>query len=194
MWVKICGLTRADAVTAALDAGADAVGFVFSPSVRQLTPAQAAVLAAPARGRVACVAVTLHPQQALVNEILDVFKPDLLQSDLADLEGLELPATLACLPVLRAGAVPGANGPARALLEGARSGAGEVGDWAAAARLARRIQIILAGGLSAANVAEAISAVQPFGVDASSGLESEPGIKSVAKINAFVSAARAASR
>jgi phosphoribosylanthranilate isomerase len=68
-----------------------------------------------------------------------------------------------------------------------------VGDWAAAAQLARQMQLVLAGGLSAANVAAAIRAVHPFGVDASSGLESAPGIKSVAKIRDFVSAARAAS-
>jgi phosphoribosylanthranilate isomerase len=194
MWVKVCGLTRADAVAAALAAGADALGFVFSPSVRQLTPTQAALLAAPARGRAACVAVTLHPPQALVTEILSVFAPDWLQTDLEDLDYLQLPDTLPCLPVLRGGSALCATWPARALFEGARSGAGEVGDWAAAAHLSQRMQIILAGGLSASNVAEAIRAVQPFGVDASSGLESEPGIKSVEKINAFVSAARAASR
>lgn len=194
MWVKVCGLTRADAVAAALDAGADALGFVFSPSVRQLTPAQAATLAAPARGRAICVAVTLHPQQALVNEILGVFAPDLLQTDLEDLAQLKLPATLPCLPVLRGSTARCATWPARALFEGARSGTGELSDWGAAAALARQMQIILAGGLSAMNVAEAIRAVQPFGVDASSALESEPGIKSVEKINAFVSAARAATR
>jgi phosphoribosylanthranilate isomerase len=104
VWVKVCGLTRADAVAAALEAGADALGFVFSPSVRQLTPAQAAQLAAPARGRAECVAVTLHPDQALIDEILGVFKPDVLQTDLGDLAGLQLPEKLACLPVLRGNA------------------------------------------------------------------------------------------
>jgi phosphoribosylanthranilate isomerase len=194
VWVKVCGLTSAEAVAAALDAGADALGFVFSPSVRQLTAAQAAVLAAPARGRAECVAVTLHPEQALIDEILSVFGPDLLQSDLEDLEQLRLPGTLPCLPVLRGSTAHCASWPARVLFEGPRSGAGEIGDWAAAAQLAAQIEVILAGGLSPSNVAAAIRAVQPFGVDASSGLESEPGLKSVAKIREFVSAARAASR
>lgn len=194
MWIKVCGLTRADAVAAALEVGADALGFVFSPSVRQLTPAQAVTLAAPARGRATCVAVTLHPEQALVDEILNVFQPDVLQTDVEDFEHLKLPATLTRLPVLRGTSSYASAWPARALFEGPRSGAGELGDWTIAAQMAQQTQIILAGGLSAANVAEAIRAVHPFGVDASSGLESEPGIKSVEKINAFVSAARAASR
>jgi phosphoribosylanthranilate isomerase len=193
-WVKVCGLTRADAVAAALDAGANALGFVFSPSVRQLTPAQAAQLAAPARGRAECVAVTLHPDQALIDEILGAFKPDVLQTDLGDLAGLRLPATLACLPVLRGNASLHGIWPARLLFEGPRSGAGERSDWAEAAQLARLTKIILAGGLTAANVAAAIHTVHPYGVDASSGLESEPGLKSVAKISDFVSAARAAFR
>jgi phosphoribosylanthranilate isomerase len=194
MWVKVCGVTRADAVAAALDAGADAVGFVFSPSVRQLTPAQAATLAAPARGRATCVAVTLHPEQALVDEIIRIFQPDLLQTDLADLKDLKIPATLACLPVLRGNATLRGIWPAQLLFEGPRSGSGELSDWAEAAQLARLTKIILAGGLSGLNVAAAIRTVHPFGVDASSGLESEPGIKSVEKISAFVSAARAATR
>jgi phosphoribosylanthranilate isomerase len=194
MWVKVCGLTRADAIAAALEAGADALGFVFSPSVRQLTAAQATMLAAPARGRAQCVAVTLHPDQALIDEILGEFQPDLLQTDLRDLEQLKLPRTLTLLPVLRGTSAFATAWPARALFEGPRSGAGELGDWSIAAQMAQQTQLILAGGLSAANVAEAIRAVHPYGVDASSGLESEPGIKNVGKIKDFVSAARAASR
>jgi len=192
VWVKVCGLTRADAVQAALEAGADAIGFVFSASVRQLTPARAAQLAAPARGRVTCVAVTLHPEQTLVDEIMGIFKPDLLQTDQEDLGQLLLPSSLALLPVIRASGNAGSAWPARVLFEGPRSGSGQVGDWAVATRLARQTEIVLAGGLSPENVSEAIRAVRPFGVDASSGLESAPGIKSLAKINAFVSAARAA--
>jgi phosphoribosylanthranilate isomerase len=192
VWVKVCGLTRPEAVQAALAAGADALGFVFSPSVRRLTPAEAAQLAAPARGRASCVAVTLHPEQVLVDEILSVFSPDLLQTDQEDLEHLQLPASLALLPVIRSSRTHGGAWPARLLFEGPRSGSGQVGDWTAAAQLAQQTEIILAGGLSPDNVSVAIRTVRPFGVDASSGLESEPGIKSVAKINAFVSAARAA--
>ena len=81
MWIKICGITAEDAIAAALEARADAVGFIFAPSVRRLTPQQAARLAAPARGRVHLIAVGLHPEQSLVDEIIAVLKPDALQTD-----------------------------------------------------------------------------------------------------------------
>ena len=66
MWIKICGMTSAEAVAAALEAQVDAIGFVFAPSSRQVTPEQAAKLAAPARGRALCIAVTQHPAQQWV--------------------------------------------------------------------------------------------------------------------------------
>jgi len=103
-WIKICGMTDEAAVTAALAAGVDAIGFVFAPSVRQVTPARAAELARPARRRVDCIAVTRHPSQALIDEVLRDFAPDVLQTDVEDFDTLRLPATLARLPVLRAGA------------------------------------------------------------------------------------------
>src|ERR1700730_7213267 len=98
MWVKTCGMTTPEAVSAALDAGVDAIGFVFAESSRQLTPQRAARLAQAARGRVRCVAVTRHPAQATVDEILEVFGPDALQTDLSDLDRLQLPAGLELLP------------------------------------------------------------------------------------------------
>src|SRR5215475_2628213 len=101
MWIKICGMTTADAVTAAVDAGVDAIGFVFADSVRQLTPHAAATLARPVRGRARCVAVTRHPKQREIDEILNGFRPDVLQTDAADFASLRLPATLERLPVLR---------------------------------------------------------------------------------------------
>lgn len=101
IWVKICGLTTPDGVTAALDAGADAIGFVFAKSVRQVSADVALRLAAPARGRALCVAVTRHPSQRDIDEIVAVFKPDVLQSDLADLALLRLPTELALMPVFR---------------------------------------------------------------------------------------------
>lgn len=193
MWIKICGMTSEEAVTAALEARADAVGFVFAESPRQLTPARAAHLARAARGRVRCVAVTRHPTQATVDEILEMFAPDVLQTDLSDLERLALPAALERLPVLRVGAEVPAGLPGRILFEGPRSGSGSVSDWSAARRLARRTELILAGGLNAANVGAAIAAVRPFGVDVSSGVELKPGMKNPAEIAGFVRAARAAS-
>lgn len=196
MWIKICGMTGEAAVGAALAAGADAIGFVFAPSVRQVGVKQAALLAAPARGRVRCVAVTLHPSQAQVEAILDGFRPDVLQTDLPDLAHLQLPEQLELLPVVRLGTAPRfalpAELPQRILLEGPRSGAGVATDWTVAADAARRTQLVLAGGLSPDNVAAAIAAVRPFGVDVSSGVESAPGVKDTHRIEAFVRAARAA--
>jgi phosphoribosylanthranilate isomerase len=192
MWIKICGLTSEVAVATALQARADAIGFVFAPSVRRLEPTQAAQLAAPARGRILCVAVTLHPSQAAIDQILREFNPDVLQTDLSDIAQLRLPLQLAVLPVVRAGASLPAAAPPRLLFEGPRSGAGTATDWTQAGPLARRTQLILAGGLTPHNVAVAIAAVQPFGVDVSSGVESTPGQKDPRKIVEFIQAARAA--
>ncbi|NBU24113.1 MAG: phosphoribosylanthranilate isomerase [Gammaproteobacteria bacterium] len=192
MFVKICGLTTPEGVAAALEAGADALGFVFAPSVRRVTPAAAAALAAPVRGRALCVAVTLHPQASEVEEILDIFAPDLLQTDLADAAALSPRARARLLPVLRDGAALPEPLPPRVLYEGAVSGTGRRADWAGAHAVARRAEVLLAGGLNPDNVAEAIRVVRPWGVDVSSGVESAPGLKSPAKILQFVAAARAA--
>lgn len=191
MWIKICGMTTPDAIATALEAGADAIGFVFAASPRQLTPEAAAQLARPVRGRVRCVAVTRQPGQPALDEMLRVFRPDVLQTDEADLGALRLPPSLELLPVVRAGQRPAAL-PARVLFEGAASGTGTVSDWSAARRLALRTQLVLAGGLDPANVGEAIAAVRPFGVDVSSGVEARPGVKSPLRIMQFVAAARSA--
>jgi phosphoribosylanthranilate isomerase len=205
-FIKICGMTTPEAVDAALAARVDAIGFVFSPSPRQLTPAAAVRLAAPARGRTLCVAVTRHPDQALLDEILARFAPDLWQSDWEDVAALRAPASLTVLPVLRsdagpnaapgagvgADAAPSSALPPRLLYEGPVSGAGEFCDWSSARVLARRTELILAGGLDAGSVGAAIAAVEPFGVDVSSGVEAQPGIKSAEKIVRFAEAARMA--
>jgi phosphoribosylanthranilate isomerase len=82
--------------------------------------------------------------------------------------------------------------PRRLLLESGRSGAGERADWKAAARLAIAGELVLAGGLDAENVADAVATVRPFGIDVSSGVESSRGVKEAALIRNFVSVARAA--
>jgi phosphoribosylanthranilate isomerase len=194
LWIKICGLTSHAAVSAALDAGVDAIGFVFhEDSPRNVTPARAAALAAGAPSGIVRVAVTQHPSQALVDAIATGFAPDLLQTDAGDLAQISLPPGLGSLPVFRSGQqLPGIL-PARCLYESAKSGSGITADWGAARELAFRTELILGGGLSPQNVATAIGVVQPFGVDVSSGVESAPGTKDVARIYAFVAAARAAS-
>lgn len=192
MWIKICGMTTPDAVAASLDAGADAIGFVFAESVRRVSPNFANRLATAARGRIPCVAVTRHPSQQIIDEILNGFKPDMLQADASDLPLLELPSHLELLPVLRGEPLEGGELPPRLLFEGRASGTGLTCDWSAARRVARRSQLILAGGLNPGNVTAAIAEVAPFGVDVSSGVESRPGVKSPLEIASFVSAARRA--
>ncbi len=196
LWVKICGLTEAGAVAAAVAAGADAIGFVFAESVRRVEPDAAAALAGAARGRCEIVAVMQHPAQALVDEVCAALRPDAVQTDAGDFAGLNLPPGIARLPVYRDGTpLDAASGPerhGRILYEGVRSGAGERADWGRARALAARFELILAGGLDRANVGSAVAAVRPAGVDVSSGVESAPGKKDTHRIRAFVAAARAA--
>lgn len=191
-FIKICGMTTPVAVETALACEVDAVGFVFAASVRKVTVERANELAAPARRRVACVAVTRHPTRELIEQILRDFRPDILQTDIEDLDSLELPQTLSVLPVMRPGSVSACALPGRVLFEGPMSGTGQTTDWEVAADLARGCQLILAGGLNPMNVGIAIRQVRPFGVDVSSGVEDQPGIKSADKIEKFVTAARMA--
>jgi phosphoribosylanthranilate isomerase len=192
MWIKICGMTSADAIAAAALAEVDAIGFVFAPSPRQVTPGQAAQLAALAPSGMLRVAVAQHPLQLKVDEICRILKPDYFQTDVEDLRELKIPPHIKVLPVVRFGRKTPSPLPPRMLFEGPSSGVGELADWGRAAELARQTDVILAGGLCSDNVGEAIHAVRPFGVDVSSGVEDAPGIKDPEKIAAFVRAARAA--
>jgi phosphoribosylanthranilate isomerase len=192
LWIKICGLTTEPGVAAAVESGVDAVGFVFAPSSRRVTAERAQALAAAVPASIARVAVMLHPMQQAVDEMLRAFRPDVLQTDASDFDALVLPASLGRLPVLRPQTRDPDPLPARVLMEGARSGTGEIADWTRARALARRTELVLAGGLDAANVATAIAAVRPFGVDVSSGVEDAPGRKSPQRIVDFVAAARQA--
>jgi phosphoribosylanthranilate isomerase len=192
MWIKICGLTSADAVAAAAEAKVDAIGFVFAPSPRQVTPGQAAQLAALAPPGILRIAVSQHPLQMKVEEICRSMKPDYFQTDVEDLRELKIPSPVKLLPVVRFGRKTPSPLPSLMLFEGPTSGIGELADWGRAAELARQTQLILAGGLSVSNVAEAIAAVRPFGVDVSTGVEATPGIKDPDKILEFVRVVRAA--
>jgi len=190
MWIKLCGMTSVEAVQTAIELHVDAVGFVFAPSKRQVSAEQARGLAQTVPARMQRVAVMLHPTQAQVDDVLRVFKPDVLQTDWTDLADLSLPSALQVLPVLRASKpLPGAL-PTRFLFEGPVSGTGETADWQQATQLASQRQLVLAGGLNCTNVAAAIAAVRPFGVDVSSGIESAPGVKDRHKMIEFVEAAR----
>jgi phosphoribosylanthranilate isomerase len=195
LWIKICGLRTATAIEVAAAAGANALGFVFhGASPRNLSLAAARELQRAVPAGVERVAVFLHPSQELVDAVLAAIEPDWLQTDAGDLPGLRLPEGLRLLPVLRGGAVEAQALPGRILFESARSGAGECADWSSAARLARETQLVLAGGLHPANVTEAVRTVRPFGVDVSSGVERERGVKDAALIREFIRAAREAER
>ena len=193
LWIKVCGLRTAEAVQAAVEAGADAVGFVFhAASPRNLELDAARVLAGAVPSQVAKVAVFMHPSQALLDAAVEAVRPAWVQTDAEDLGRLHVAAGVRVLPVYRTGtgiASQSLRGR-RFLLESARSGAGERADWNAAAALAPVGELVLAGGLDATNVAEAIATVRPFGVDVSSGVERERGVKDPALIRAFVSTAR----
>jgi phosphoribosylanthranilate isomerase len=195
MFVKVCGLKSERAVRAAVEAGADALGFVFARSPRQVSPEQAVALTCKLPAGIVRVAVMLHPSIAEWNRVLDVFKPDWLQADADDFALLSVPAHVMRLPVYRdkaphAPEQPGFVWPEHLLFEGARSGAGLKPDWNIAARFAGQTKMLLAGGLNPENVREAIRMVHPWGVDVSSGVESSPGIKDPERIAAFIAAAR----
>lgn len=188
MFVKICGLTTLEAAETAVEAGADALGFVFASSPRRIDPARAVAISGELPPVVLRVAVFRRPSPREIDEVLEVFTPDLVQADHDTLFGFEATETL---PVFR----EDAGGPpegGRFLYEGSLSGAGRPVDFARAAGVARTGQMVLAGGLRPDNVGSAISRVRPYGVDVSSGVERAPGIKDPALIRSFVAAARAA--
>ena len=193
LWIKVCGMRTREAIEAAAQSGADAVGFVFHEgSPRNLTVESASALQSCVPAAVARVAVFLHPSQDLVDEVVAAIRPDWVQTDADDLATLRLPAGQRVLPVLRSGRARIAPLPKRCLLESARSGAGERADWQEAAHITALTEVVLAGGLDASNVGEAVRRVRPFGVDVSSGVESGRGVKDVVKIRDFIRAARAA--
>jgi phosphoribosylanthranilate isomerase len=199
MFVKICGLSTEEHVQAAIDAGADAVGFVFADSVRRVDPARAAQIVADVPANVKRVAVMLHPSSDEWQAVLGEFTPDVLQTDAEDFANLDIPDDIERWPVYREGnRVTDTSRPCLRvsvtllLYEGAKSGQGEMVDWTRAADLAKNRRMVLAGGLSIDNVAEAIATVHPYGVDVSSGVESAPGQKDAQKIRDFISAAKAA--
>jgi len=193
IFVKICGLSDPEHVHAAIDAGADAVGFVFAESVRRITPVEAATVSAHVPPHIKRVAVMLHPTNDEWQEVLREFTPDVLQTDAEDFASLDVPESIERWPVFREGkGLPEARNTY--VYEGKKSGQGASVDWSRAATLACDGNMILAGGLAAGNVAAAIATVRPYGVDVSSAVESAPGQKDARMINEFVSAAKAAEK
>ncbi len=200
--VKFCGLTRPGDVRLACELGVDAVGFVLAPSPRQVQAPQLAGLRAAVSPLVQVVALFMNPQGSEVLDAIRRLRPSLLQfhgreSD-AFCRGFGLPF-LKTLPmgegsedpVAAAKRYPSAlaflldgHGPGQA------GGRGQAFDWSRAPRLDR--PVFLAGGLSPANVAEAITAARPYAVDVSSGIESAPGQKDGEKMQQFLEEVRRA--
>ena len=192
--IKICGVTSTDAARAAVEAGADGVGFVFAESPRRIGAGQALEISRALPPFVARVAVFRLPDPAEVAEIVRAVRPTLVQSEPVDGLREALPDGVGLLPVyhddgdLVARVELAEPGPL--LLEAAgRGGRGIAPDWGRAAEIARRFPLVLAGGLDPDNVAEAIGEVRPFAVDVSSGVESAPGVKDPERIRRFVEAA-----
>jgi phosphoribosylanthranilate isomerase len=208
--VKICGLSTRETLGAALEAGADMVGFVFfPPSPRHLGLEAARDLGKLAKGRALKVALTVDADDATLAAILEAMQPDILQ-----LHGHETAARLAdirrkfSLPVMKAIAVetaadlaslPGYAGVADRILFDARApkqatrpgGLGAAFDWRVLENLDLDVPFMVSGGLHAGNVAEAVRVTRAGGVDVSSGVELAPGRKDPGLIGAFIRAARA---
>jgi phosphoribosylanthranilate isomerase len=209
--VKICGLSTPAALEAALDAGADMVGFVFFPkSPRHLDWATARALGRQARGRAKIVALSVDADDETLKRIADALSPDLMQ-----LHGRETPervkriGELCASPTMKAIGVAAradlaeadayagaadyllidAKAPKDAALPG---GNGRPFDWSLTRDFRPPVPWLLSGGLDPDTVATAIELSQARGVDVSSGVESAPGVKDEARIRAFVAAARRA--
>jgi phosphoribosylanthranilate isomerase len=184
MMVKVCGITRRQDAEVAVEAGASAIGFIFYPkSPRYITPEHAAQLALGLP--VWKVGIFVNETAASVEAVMRA-----ANLDIAQLYGGETPAAPRAwrafrLPLPAGSGAPDAAGAEAVLLDGPANGI--TFDWTQAHIAGTKI--IVAGGLDASNVAEAIRTAQPWGVDASSRLESAPGIKDHDKVRQFVKAA-----
>ena len=201
---KICGITRIEDALAAVEAGADAIGLVFyAKSPRAVTVQQARAIIAALPPFVTTVGLFVNASRCELGEILDAVPLDLLQfhgdESSADCEGYHRPYIKALR--VKAGddiaascdAYPRASGILLdTYVEGVPGGTGEAFDWSLVPRGLSK-PIILAGGLSAQNVAQAIAQVRPYAVDVSGGVEQAKGIKDQAKIRAFMQAVRGSS-
>src|SRR5215510_2347889 len=198
MLVKICGMTRLEDARVAADAGAGAIGFIFWPgSPRFIDPFRARQIAAAMPPFVAAVGVFVDQPAEYVSGVASLVRLSAVQ-----LHGAETLQYAAALnrPVIKALTLGDASidrWPANVtvLLDAhdplKKGGTGTAIDWSAAAAVARRRPVLLAGGLTPENVGEAITRVRPFGIDVSSGVEQAPGIKNPERIRALFKAIHA---
>jgi len=196
LFVKLCGIRTPTELEVAIDAGADAVGFVLTSSPRQISLAQAASLMSLLPQSVLGVAVFHDPSPELLARTRTEVGPDLFQGEVGKLAGLPSDRLL---PVVVDG--PGLEGSLDRALDttgsgmvlvdsAAKGGTGRASDWERLAALRSSSHVVLAGGLDPGNVGIAVSTVSPFGVDVSSGIEKALGEKDPDLIRAFVAAAR----
>ena len=201
--IKICGLTRVEEALAAAEAGADAIGLMFyEPSPRCVDLETAAAIAAALPPFVSRVGVFVDPEEGRVREVLERCRIDRLQ-----FHGEESPEFCRQfgLPVIKAVRVRDESALAElaaydreawlldSYVKGVPGGTGEVFNWDLAVRaVALGRPVLLAGGLTPDNAAEAVRQVRPYGLDVSSGVEAAPGRKDADKVRAFIRAARGA--
>ena len=210
--IKICGLSTEATVEAALMAGADMIGLNFyRPSPRFVETEMAARLARLARGKALIVAVVVDEDDDCLSRIVDMVRPDILQLHGAEsIARVDQVARRFSLPVMKAVGVRAAEdvetargflGAAQRIMLDAKppktagalpGGNGLSFDWRLVSSLDPPLPFMLSGGLDETNVAAAINLVRPAGVDVSSGVESQPGVKDAGRITAFIAAARAA--
>ena len=199
MFVKICGITNEDDALLAVALGADAIGFVFAPSVRQIAVQKVYDITRRLPSDILTVGVFRdeHPLRVI----------ELVQASgvrAAQLHGHESPSDVrdvsrhvrTVIKGVSAGSVDATRadefGTRLILVDAPSPGSGNVFDWKLAGEVPEGVQVILAGGLTPDNVAAGISAVRPWGVDVSSGVESAPGRKDPLLMKRFIDTARAA--
>ena len=197
MFVKICGITNEQDALLAVALGADALGFVFAPSPRQISPALAREIVKRLPPETLTVGVFRNETPSRVIEIVNEAR---LQG--AQLHGHETPAMTAEVVtdvrfVIKA-VVAGSQDAATAsnfasdaiLVDGLHPGSGTAYDWELLQDIPTEIRLMLSGGLTPENVAAGIMQVRPWGVDVSSGVEKAPGLKDAVKMRRFITNAR----
>ncbi len=195
--VKICGICDAAGAAAAVEAGADLIGFHFCSSQRRITPEEAKAIIDALALRPQIVGVFIDQEQEEVRQIAEFAGLDLLQ-----LHGSEPPGFEAGRPVMKVlkvkdGEIPDADAwPDPVMLDSwsadQRGGTGLAWDWELARPLLATRKVFIAGGLEPGNVGKVVSGFRPYGVDVSSGVESSVRVKDPDKVRAFVHAVRLA--
>jgi len=193
--IKICGLKTQESVEAAINSGADMLGFVFAKgSPRYINPEEAKQLSQLIPDYIDTVAVMLHPKQSEVDNVLHHVKVDYLQTDASDFDSFDLKGYTHPLKVYRDNANFNPDimeDEPFALFEGPMSGAGNLVNQERAKIVCDSKKVLLAGGLNTENIENVLTHLRPFGVDVSSGVEMERGIKSEQKIIEFIRIVRA---